>query len=461
MSQFLFERYLRSFGRDGRRRCSCGQLHTLQTRGIVLGDGVSQAIPECIRTEHGERTVVWVLSDANTEEAAGEALKRTLRGLPVTETVLPAAPRPECTQEQVDRLEEEARKASTGLVLSVGSGTLCDLGKEVSTRLGVPNWGLMTAPSMDAHASGTANLKTPTGAISHPITPCRRVFCDTEVLRRAPQELFLAGLGDQLAKLASYLDWRLGAWVFAEHICLETAEASLQSGRLVLEAMRAADDPPGRTRLLLADALLTSGLCMQTMGHSRSAASAEHTASHFWEVAHLARNPRLALHGLLVGAASALVHRAYREFFGLLPGLPLDVSARVEGISREPAWQDTLEAGILPYRGILESETKGRAPVTQTCRQSLERFAAHRSRLQQLAGEILGEQEEGLRLLGEQGFPFDLREYGLSPDEVLLPFRYIRHLRNRTSAFDLMHLLGVEKRIYRTALAGNRQRNLQ
>ena len=114
-------------------------------------------------------------------------------------------------------LAARARAASAGLILSVGGGTMSDLGKSVSRELGLPNWGLMTAPSMDAHTSGTANLKTPSGAVTHPATPSRRVFCDHAVLQKAPEELFLAGLGDQLAKFLGYLDWRLGAWVFGEY----------------------------------------------------------------------------------------------------------------------------------------------------------------------------------------------------------------------------------------------------
>jgi hypothetical protein len=307
---------------------------------------------------------------------------------------------------------------------------------------------------MDAHASGTSNMKTPSGALSRPTTPSTRVFCDTEVLERAPVELFLAGLGDQVAKFLGYLDWQLGAWVFGEAICPETAEASLESVRLTMRALRDPGLPPGQVRLRLADALLTSGLCMQSLRHSRPAASAEHTAAHLWEIAHVARVPRLDLHGLLVGAATALVYRAYRKFFGLLPALRVDAASRQEELGREPPWQESLDPEIRPYRAILEAHSAGKLPVAQTCRESLARFAQRRADIQALAEGLLGELEEGLRLLGERGFPFELAAYGLTPAEILLPLRWMRFLRNRTSSFDLMHLLGVEARVYREALAG-------
>jgi len=456
-TEFLYARFLSGFDRDGRKRCSCGQLHELGTREVLLGDGVRDEIPERLRREHGRGTVVWVLSDENTEAAAGAELKRALgglSGLKMAQELLPGSPKPVCTPELADRLADRARAASAGLILAVGGGTMSDLGKAVSHRLGLPNWSLMTAPSMDAHASGTSNMKTPSGAVSQPVTPSRRVFCDAAILEKAPEELFLAGLGDQVAKFLGYLDWQLGAWVFSDGICEETAETSLESVRLTMRTLREPGLPPGQVRLRLADALLTSGLCMQSLGHSRPAASAEHTAAHLWEIAHVARVPRLALHGLLVGAATALVFRAYREFFGLLRELPVDAASRAEELGREPSWQETLDEEIRPYRAVLEVQNAGRPPLAQTCRESLARFADRRQGIQALAEGLLGELEEGLRLLDERGFPFQLTAYGLTPAEILLPFRYVRLLRNRTSAFDLMHLLGVERRIYRAALAG-------
>jgi len=453
---FLFARYLSGFDQDGRKRCSCGQVHELGTREILVGDGVPAVIAERLRRDSGRDTVVWVLSDENTEAAAGAALKRALRsagGLPMAEEVLRGSPKPECTPELVAALCARARAASAGLILSVGGGTLSDLGKSVSRELGLPNWGLMTAPSMDAHTSGTANWKTPSGAVSHPATPSRRVFCAPSVLQKAPEELFLAGLGDQVAKFLGYLDWRLGAWVFGEHFCPETAEASLQSARMTVQALREPALAPGELRLRLADGLLTSGLCMQSLRQSRPAASAEHTVAHLWEIAHVARVPRLALHGLLVGAAAALVYRAYREFFALLKDLPLDVEARVRELGREPSWETRLDEDIRPFRAVIEAQAVGRPSVAQTCRASLTRFAECRRSLQELAEGLLGELEEALSLLAERGFLFYLTGYGLTRPEILLPFRWVRLLRNRTSAFDLMHLLGVEERIYRTALA--------
>jgi hypothetical protein len=132
----------------------------------------------------------------------------------------------------------------------------------------------------------------------------------------------------------------------------------------------------------------------------------------------------------------------------------VDAASRATAVSREPPWQETLDEEIRPYRAVLEKQSAGRPPVAQTCLESLARFAQRRADIQALAEGLLGELEEGLRLLGERGFPFELAAYGLAPAEILLPFRWVRLLRHRTSAFDLMHLLGVERQVYLAALAG-------
>jgi hypothetical protein len=58
------------------------------------------AIPSACR-ELGEDTVIWILSDQNTEAAAGGTQAR-LGGLRLTEEVLPSTPKPECTPQLVN-----------------------------------------------------------------------------------------------------------------------------------------------------------------------------------------------------------------------------------------------------------------------------------------------------------------------------------------------------------------------
>lgn len=448
MHDRYYQRFLNGFGADGEKTCSCGVRHRIAVREVLLGGETLAQTPDLIRRYFSPAVRIWVLSDGHTEEAAGSALKQRLAPFEPSGMVLQAEPKPACTLDLAGRLAGEARRAAAGLILSVGGGTVSDLGKKVSADTGIPNWCLMTAPSVDAFTSGTSNIKGENETSTLPVTPSQVVLGDLPVLAAAPEELFLAGLGDLLAKFLAFLDWRLAALVTGEPYCPESADFALLSARAALQAARTLRADRRQTAESLADAGLTSGLIMQSLGGSRPAASAEHTASHLWEVAHCARTGRLNLHGTLVGLASRLVLNAYRDLYAALEDLPLDIPARAQALSGEPSWQGDLDGEIRPFRPQMERQMAERVFAAEVYREQLLRFERHRSAILELARGILGELEEGVGTLTAAGFPFRFSEFGMTPAEALLPFRYIRYLRNRFSSFDLMHLLGLEREIY-------------
>ena len=63
--------YLDQYDRNGVLNCTCGGEHHLQTRRILLGEGVMESLPGVLAERYGSAARVWILSDENTEEAAG------------------------------------------------------------------------------------------------------------------------------------------------------------------------------------------------------------------------------------------------------------------------------------------------------------------------------------------------------------------------------------------------------
>ncbi len=442
--------FLKGFDAEGVRVCSCGEVHRLAVREVRLADGLLAQVPDHLLRLHGPGIRPWILSDERTEAAAGGGLKRALAGrLAWSEEILPGDPKPHCTYELAGRLAARVGRSGAGLILAVGAGTISDLAKKVSLESGLPNWSLMTAPSVDAYTSGRSNFKSGNGTASIPATPSRVVLGDLAVLEAAPREMVLAGLGDLLAKFLACLDWQVSAWVTGEKICPETRRASLGAARAAVEAARELEVDHRRACLRLSDAQLTSGLVMQSMDSSRPAGSVEHSAAHLWEIGRAARVDRLDLHGLRVGLAARLAARAYRELYRLLESLPVDIPARVSALSREPPWEETLEERMQPFRPLVERETRGRPAGPAVWREQLERIEANRGRILKEARSILDELEAGLQILQDRGFPFRLADFGMEPAAAVLPFRHIRLLRNRFNTFDLMHLLGVEEPIVR------------
>jgi glycerol-1-phosphate dehydrogenase [NAD(P)+] len=446
MGDLFSESYLKRYS-DGALRCSCGREHRLGTRRILLGEGVNGEIADLLAERYGTGTRVWVLSDENTEKAAGAACKGHLSRFRVSETVLPARPRARTTPDIIRILSggEDARSAD--LVLSVGGGTVSDIGKKVSHILGVPNWCVATAPSVDAYSSGTSALKLKDGHRTERARPSELIFADLAVLEQAPEILFLSGVGDLLAKYLSYLDWNLSALITGEFICEETARLCLDSAREALEAVRTLDGDRRVAVRSLTDAILLSGLAMQAVGASRPASSAEHTISHFWEIAGFVGEEAHDLHGLLVGLSCFILLPGYRAFYEELPALRIDPTERAGRLAAEPGWERALVPEMERFRPQIEREMGQRRADPPDYHSRLRSTKENQASIASLAVPILSELDRSVAVLQSRGFPFRLADYKLDPEKAILPVRWVRCLRNRYSSFDLIHEVGAGDRV--------------
>lgn len=402
-------------------------------------------LPGLLRDSYGAGLRVWVLSDGNTERAAGARCKELMSCFRWQETVLPANPKPRPTLELAQELTREAGDGSPDLVLAVGAGTISDLGKKVSHELGLPNWCVATAPSVDAYGSGHSVFKSKDRHQSIPSAPSERIFCELPVLEAAPRQLRLSGLGDLLGKFLAYLDWTLSSLLTGEYICPESARFSLESARRTLDALRMAES--GRVVSALTDALLTTGFLMQALGSSRPASSAEHTVAHVWELAGVVGNTALNLHGMLVGLASRIVLEAYQVFYELLPRLTLYIPSRLSALSAEPSWEELLEPAMLSFSNHIRQEMSGMVRTREVLESRLKAFEVNRERIGRLAAEGLGQLEQGITALQNIGYPFTPEPYQIECSSAFLPFPYIHLLRNRYSTFSLMHELGKDAEV--------------
>jgi len=439
------EQYLSRLDRDGGFHCECGRRHHVATRQVLLGERVLGDLPALLRERYGRGVRLWILSDENTEAAAGARCKDLLAGWNPKATVLPGSPKPRPTLELAGRLAGEAGESEPGLVLSVGSGVISDLGKKVSHELGIPNWCVATAPSVDAYSSEHSVFKTRSMHQSVPSTPSEVLFCELPVLATAPRLMFLSGLGDLLGKFLACLDWRLSALITGEHVCQDAIryarESALRPLRLIGNSQA---DSPVSTEVLrtLTDALLTTGFLMQAIASSRPASSAEHTAAHIWELAGLVGIPTMDQHGLLVALGSRLTLEVYKSFYGALPRA--DVPARLQALQGEASWEEGLQPEMEVFREHIRVEMNAAETGAAAWGRDLAAFQRERESIQELAGQPLQELEEGIQALTAIGLPFHPAEFGVTPSGAYLPFPNIRLLRNRFNTFWLMHELGAE-----------------
>src|SRR6266403_201755 len=217
--------------RLGSERCPCGNVHRLPPVELILGEGALESSARTLLRSYGAGKSVWALSDERTEAAAGEGWKRATRTARISSRILPGDPPPVPTIELAGALAAEVRALAPDLLVGVGSGVVSDLVKKVSLDAGLPNWCIATAASVDAYGSARSAIRVAGYHRAVPARPSEVIVCDLEVLVRAPRRLFLAGLGDLLAKYLASLDWRLAARVTGETYCDVVGGFALGSAR--------------------------------------------------------------------------------------------------------------------------------------------------------------------------------------------------------------------------------------
>ena len=189
---------------DGLRRLLAGpELRPLGLGGILLGEGTLEQLPDAVGRLQ-ESGVVALLADCRPMEGAGsevkEGIERALErsGIRVRRvTVGDGEARVHADAETIDIAS--AGCAGSGLIVSVGSGTVADVGKAVSARLGTPHVIVQTAASVNGFADDQSVLLVDGVKRTTETGWPDLLLIDTAVVSRAPVRLNRAGLGDLLA----------------------------------------------------------------------------------------------------------------------------------------------------------------------------------------------------------------------------------------------------------------------
>jgi glycerol-1-phosphate dehydrogenase [NAD(P)+] len=236
MDKPFFEDFLSRCAPDGEYPCTCGRRHRINAKRVVVGKGVLSSFPGLVSERFGSGSRIWVLSDRNTEEAAGLSLKKALDSHDVIGVVLPGSPKPQPTLEKVVDLNRQVKESRPDLLVSVGGGTISDMVKKISLDTGVANWCVPTCPSVDAYTSGTAAIWERGYHTSVASRGSEEIVCDLAVLESAPKELILSGLGDLLGKYLASLDWHLSHMITGEPVCEDLVHLSLESAKRVFDS---------------------------------------------------------------------------------------------------------------------------------------------------------------------------------------------------------------------------------
>jgi len=201
------------------------------------------------------------------------------------------------------------------LILAVGSGVVNDVCRVVSFRVGLPYAICGTAPSMDGYASaGSPTLFDGSKATLKCTTP-RYIIADLNIMKDAPFDMLLAGIGDMFGKYTGMLDWELARDYFNEYYCEEIANEVVEATNLCLKNGYLLKDRSPEVIGNVMNGFMVTGLGMAFTGNSRPASGSEHIIAHSWELEDVKNGKKPNLHGLEVCEATRLVAEMYRMLF--------------------------------------------------------------------------------------------------------------------------------------------------
>ena len=212
--------------------CTCERgSHRAPLEGYEISRGALAKLPELL---HAYRRI-FVVADTNTYAAAGERVCSILKdaGLLSHSYVLTDSvvlPNERTVGAILMHVNNPDAKADIfrysplpDFILAVGSGAVNDCCRLVSYRLGLPYGVVGTAPSMDGYVSaGSPMLHDGTKSTIQCTTP-KYFIADLDIVKDAPYDMLLAGIGDMFGKYIGMIDWELARDYTGEYFCEKIA----------------------------------------------------------------------------------------------------------------------------------------------------------------------------------------------------------------------------------------------
>ena len=298
------------------RAPEAARLRPLGLGAVITGRGALDRLPATVLDLAGTAPVA-VLADTTHIDYRGVALTAHVRGLlatngPVDVTLLGQRGRHRAHADEATVERAVRAVAGAAAVVSVGSGTIADIGKVAAARGGLPHVIVQTAASVNGFADDQSVLLIDGVKRTVPSRWPDVLLIDPEIIAAAPPAMNLAGVGDLLSMYTAPADWYLASAIGVD----DSFAASLVSlvrphGQRLLDI--AGDIAIGTPAAVaeLASLLTLSGITMGVAGRTAVSSGMEHAVSHLIEMAVPGDDTRL--HGAQVCAATVIAARTWRH----------------------------------------------------------------------------------------------------------------------------------------------------
>lgn len=432
------EKYL-----DAELDCDCGRRHYAPIRAVEIGPGVLRTLPEYVE-RFGYRKP-YLLCDEITWRVAGERCAELLAdaGIGCVSHILQHTSFDEATLGEI----VVSVPTDADLMIGTGTGSITDMTRYASFRLGLPCFTVATGAPMDGFAAGigimnVGGLKRTMQAHSTEV-----IIGDTDILRSAPYRMTVAGFGDLIGKITCLNDWELSRIINGEHCCPNLVRLMQCCLDDILEkAPRIAQRDPEVLGSVMRG-LVLSGTAISLYGSSRPASGAEHHMSHFWEVVSEQRGTPGAMHGEQVAVGTVLVLMLAEEL--LKARTEVDFGAARTGARAADAalWEREIRRCYgSAAQEVIELE---REAGKNNVRERLRRIDSIEEHWEEICRQLetLPTAESLQSLLRQIGCPSAPEEIGIDRETLRDTFLYARETRARYTLLSLVADLGLTEKL--------------
>ena len=413
------------------------------TRRLAIGAGVRRRVPEEFRAVFGARPAA-IVADPNTLEAAGRDVLAAFEGAghPLVDPFVFGRD-VYAGIEDVERLRA-ALAATDAIPVAVGSGTINDLTKLASHRLGRPYLSVATAASMDGYTAFGASITERGSKQTFDCPAPAAVVADLDVIAAAPAGMNASGYADLLAKNVAGADWMLAEAAGVEPIDRDVWETV--HGRLkdwVGDPSGVARGEPAALGGLTAGLMMT-GFAMQAHKTSRPASGADHQFSHLWDMQHHTFRGVAPSHGFKVGIGT-LASTALHEHLLSRDLRAIDVEQAVAAWPPfdlvERRLRELFGPGELAEKAVEESRAKHPSP--EILRDQLASVQAAWPGVRERLARHLIPFDRARTLLRQAGCPDSPEAIGISRERLRRSFAQAAAIRRRFTILDVALRFGI------------------
>lgn len=413
--------------------CACGRTHTVDLSTVEISTNALEKVAEIIRKDGFHKP--FVIADGNTHKVAGARLQALLTKEQIT-FVSYVFDDPELIPDEhaLGRLLFNY-DLDCDLIIGVGSGTINDMSRFLSHRLGLPYYIVATAPSMDGYASSVAPLIKNNFKTTFECHTPRAIIADLDILAQAPKEMVAAGFGDVIGKYTCLADWKLSSIINGEYYCERVVELTRQSLERTMGLRDGIASGDRKAIGELMETLILSGIAISYVGNSRPASGSEHHLAHFWEMRLLWEGRQPVLHGAKVGIATILVLKLYdylrkenlnpTVFAGIVPPISAGWVTDIERVFLDAAPE------------IVRLEDREQKNDPQRHQKRLQSIIAHWDEIQETLGSVPSP-DEAVQLLTAVHAPIDPAEVGIEPQLVYDALLFAKEIRPRYTILQLL-----------------------